>query len=99
LRVTSRGLGDVYKRQRNHFGDSLPTHTAIERIPHTTIWATEEGVLLWDWRNGYADLSPEQDNTEQLLAECLKFLTEQAYILKSKEKYRLMAKLKIHLRR
>lgn len=84
---------------RGHYGDKLPADTAIERIPHTTVWATDEGVLLWDWRNGYADLTPEQDNTEQLLAECLKFLTEQAYILKSKEKHLLIAKLKIQLRR
>jgi len=43
---------------RDHFGDSLPADTAVERIPHTTVWATEEGVLLWDGRNGYADLAP-----------------------------------------
>lgn len=84
---------------RDHFGDKLPADTAIERIPYTTVWVTDEGVLLWDWRNGYADLTPEQDNTEELLAECLKFLTEAAYIIKSKEKFRLIAKLKIHLRR
>lgn len=84
---------------RDHFGDRLPADTVIERIPHTTVWATNEGVLLWDWRNGYADLSPEQDSTKELLAECLRFLAEEAYILKSKEKYRLIAKLKIQLRR
>lgn len=84
---------------RDHFGDSLPADTEIERIPYTTVWATEDGVLLWDWRNGYADLSPEQDNAEELLAKCLKFLTEDAQRLNSREKYKLIAKLNIHLRR
>lgn len=83
---------------RDYFGDELPADTAIERIPHTTVWATDDGVLLWDWRNGYADLSPGQDNTEELLAECLRFLTEDAQSLLSREKHRLIAKLKIQLR-
>lgn len=84
---------------RDYFGDSLPADTAIERVPHTTVWATDEGILLWDWRNGYADLSPEQDKTLELLADCLRFLTEEAQRLNSREKYRLIAKLKIQLRR
>lgn len=88
---------------REHYGDKLPADAVIESVPYTTVWATDEGVLLWDWRNGYADLSPEQEETpatdKELLAECLKFLDEEAYSLKSKEKYRLLAKLKIQLRR
>ena len=27
------------------------------RVPQTTIWALTDGTLLWDWRNGYAELS------------------------------------------
>jgi len=27
------------------------------KVPYTTIWALTDGTLLWDWRNGYADLS------------------------------------------
>jgi hypothetical protein len=83
---------------RDHFGDSLPTDTAIERIPHTTVWATDEGILLWDWRNGYVDLSPEEDKANELLVECLRFLTEDARRLESREKHKLITKLKIHLR-
>jgi hypothetical protein len=29
----------------------------IEIIPHTKIWATKDGVLLWDPKNGYADIT------------------------------------------
>jgi hypothetical protein len=31
--------------------------TPIEIIPHTKIWATEAGVLLWDPKNGYGDIT------------------------------------------
>lgn len=50
----SQGTPPTEQELRDYFGDSLPAYTAIERIPHTTVWATDDGVLLWDWRNGYA---------------------------------------------
>lgn len=44
---------------RDHFGDKLPADAKLMRPDHTTIWALEDGTLLWDWRNGYADLAPQ----------------------------------------
>lgn len=42
---------------RAHFGKALPAEMPIEQIPHTRVWATAEGVLLWDPKNGYADIT------------------------------------------
>lgn len=40
---------------RAHFGKLLSPDTGIEIVPHTKLWATAQGVLLWDPKNGYAD--------------------------------------------
>jgi hypothetical protein len=49
---------------RAHFGKLLSPDTEIEIIPHTRVWATTAGVLLWDPKNGYArlDVYREPDN-------------------------------------
>lgn len=47
---------------RQHFGKLLKDTDAIMRPPYTTIWALEDGTLLWDWKSGYADLGPVLKN-------------------------------------
>jgi ABC-type polysaccharide/polyol phosphate transport system ATPase subunit len=37
-----------------HF--KLPSHSALMRPAYTSIWALEDGTLLWDWKNGFASL-------------------------------------------
>ena len=39
---------------REHF--NLSADAPLMRVPQTTIWALTDGTLLWDWRNGYAEL-------------------------------------------
>ncbi len=39
---------------REHF--NLSADAPLMKVPQTTIWALEDGTLLWDWRNGYAEL-------------------------------------------
>jgi hypothetical protein len=52
--------GDI----RNHY--PALKDTPIEIVPHTRIWATEAGVLLWDPKNGYSDITtvPELPRAE-----------------------------------
>lgn len=38
-----------------HFGDKIPPGSKLMRPPYTSIWALEDGTLLWDWRNGFSD--------------------------------------------
>lgn len=40
----------------NHFGSKIPTYAKLMKVPYTTIWALTDGTLLWDKRNGFADL-------------------------------------------
>ena len=42
------------EEMRTHFGDKLKPDAVLMRPDYTTIWALEDGTLLWDWRNGYA---------------------------------------------
>lgn len=42
---------------RKHFSMKLSPDARLMRVPQTTIWVLEDGTLLWDWRNGYADLT------------------------------------------
>lgn len=39
---------------REHF--NLSADAPLMKVPQTTIWALEDGTLLWDWRNGYAPI-------------------------------------------
>lgn len=45
--------GDI----RRHFGKLLRAEKEIEIVPHTKVWATVDGVLLWDPKNGYAQIA------------------------------------------
>lgn len=47
---------------RQHFGKLLKDTDVIMRPPYTTIWALEDGTLLWDWKSGFADLGPVLKN-------------------------------------
>jgi hypothetical protein len=82
---------------RNHFGDKLAPDEVIEVIPHTTIWATKDGVLLWEWRNGYVELVEEPDERKELLTECLEYIEAIIFKPKPEPRRRLIAKLKEHL--
>lgn len=42
---------------RAYFNHALGPDKEIEIIPHTKVWATIAGTLLWDPKNGYADIS------------------------------------------
>lgn len=42
---------------RQHFGDKLKPDAKLMRPAYTSIWALEDGTLLWDWRHGFASLS------------------------------------------
>jgi len=53
---------------RKHFGVQLPPDAQLMRPAYTSVWALEDGTLLWDWRNGYADLSPKRATVEELSA-------------------------------
>jgi hypothetical protein len=50
--------GPTEAEVREHFGDQIKRYEILMRPAYTSIWALEDGTLLWDWRNGYADLSP-----------------------------------------
>lgn len=45
---------------RQHFGKLLKPDAVVETIKYTAIWAADDGTLLWDPKNGYADLTPKQ---------------------------------------
>lgn len=77
---------------RDHFYGLLPKGAKIVQVPQTTIWALEDGTLLWDWRDGYATLTPEgeqptdaeviQDLTKRLDASERKCLSKEKLIVK-----------------
>lgn len=53
---------------RRHFKNLLHPEKEIEIIPHTKVWATVDGVLLWDPKNGYADIGNDKGgNIEAIL--------------------------------
>lgn len=43
---------------REHF--NLSADAPLMKVPQTTIWALTDGTLLWDWRNGYAEIILDQ---------------------------------------
>ena len=45
--------GPTEQEVREHF--KLSADAPLMRPAYTSIWALEDGTLLWDWRNGYAD--------------------------------------------
>lgn len=52
---------------RQHFGDKLKADAKLMRPAYTSIWALEDGTLLWDWRNGFADEKPKAVKPETKL--------------------------------
>jgi len=46
--------GPTEQEVREHFGDKLKADAKLMRPAYTSIWALEDGTLLWDWRNGFA---------------------------------------------
>jgi len=48
--------GPTEQEVREHFGDKLKPDAKLMRPAYTSIWALEDGTLLWDWRNGFAEL-------------------------------------------
>lgn len=68
---------------RAHFKGLLHPEKEIEIIPHTRIWATKEGVLLWDPKNGFADPFnpmrvapvPEEPKIAQAKTKTIMYLT------------------------
>ena len=55
--MCSLGTSPTEREVREHF--NLSADEPLMQVPYTTIWALEDGTLLWDWRNGYADKSRE----------------------------------------
>ena len=54
--ATARLMRPTEEELRAHFGDKLPATARLMRPAYTTIWALEDGTLLWDWRGGFATL-------------------------------------------
>ena len=50
--------GPTEQEVREHFGNKLKPDAELMRPAYTSIWALEDGTLLWDWRNGFADGKP-----------------------------------------
>lgn len=51
-------VGPSEQDVRDHFKGKILTDAKLMRPAYTSIWALEDGTLLWDWRNGYADITP-----------------------------------------
>jgi len=52
--------GPTEQEVREHFGDKLKADAQLMRPAYTSIWALEDGTLLWDWRNGFSEIVPER---------------------------------------
>ncbi len=45
--------GPTEQEVRQHYGELLPPDAKLMRPAYTSIWALEDGSLLWSWRNGF----------------------------------------------
>jgi len=61
---------------RKHFGEQIPTDAPLMQPDNTSIWALQDGTLLWDWRNGYANIG-EPETPENRL-KCLMYISGEA---------------------
>ncbi len=61
--------GPTEQEVREHFGDKLKADAKLMRPAYTSIWALEDGTLLWDWRNGFAELYPNIHVSYQVKVE------------------------------
>lgn len=52
--TTHPPAGPTEQDVREHFAGQIPDDAQLMRPAYTSIWALEDGTLLWDWRNGYA---------------------------------------------
>lgn len=53
MNTTHPPVGPTEQEVRQHFGDKLSPDAKLMRPAYTSIWALEDGTLLWDWKNGY----------------------------------------------
>jgi len=58
---------------RAHFGTRLKKDTPIERVPYSSVWATADGALLWDAKNGYAGSIETPEKVPKI--KCLMYIT------------------------
>jgi len=42
---------------RKQFEGQIPNDAKLMQPDHTTIWALDDGTLLWDWKGGFAQLT------------------------------------------
>lgn len=54
MRSAHPPVGPTEAEVRDHFRGLLLTEEKLMRPAYTSIWALEDGTLLWDWKNGYA---------------------------------------------
>jgi hypothetical protein len=59
MNTTHPPVGPTEKDVRAHFGAKLNPASPLMRPAYTSIWALEDGTLLWDWKEGYAVLGPK----------------------------------------
>lgn len=67
-------IGPTEQEVREHFGDKLSPDVKLMRPPYTSIWALEDGTLLWDWRNGFSDAMPKSTHPINNL-KCVVYIT------------------------
>ena len=59
MNTTHPPVGPTEQEVREHFTDKIPVDARLLRPAYTSIWALEDGTLLWDYKNGYAQLGPK----------------------------------------
>jgi len=59
MNTTPPPVGPTEQEVREHFGAKLSPASPLMRPAYTSIWALEDGTLLWDWKEGYAALGPK----------------------------------------
>ena len=52
MNTTHPPVGPTEAEVRAHFGAKLNPAVNLIRPAYTSIWALEDGTLLWDWKNG-----------------------------------------------
>lgn len=59
MNTTHPPVGPTEQELRQHFGDKLAIDAPLMRPAYTSVWALEDGTLLWDWKNGYSPIGEE----------------------------------------
>ncbi len=60
--------GPTEQEVREHFGDKIKADAKLMRPAYTSIWALEDGTLLWDWRGRLCD-TRQSKRVSELRAE------------------------------